>query len=113
MHNNVETKHERQSESLVQSINRIKAASAEHLCEDAHAAPGALLPDQEHLVFVTVIDSQLGHRMGCLSDNLVLAYTPSVSEELFLVILADPLFDDQVVGVMLYKAERVSFLSIG
>jgi hypothetical protein len=39
--------------------------------------------------------------MGVLSDGLALAYTSGVREELFLEVLGDPLFDDEVVFVVL------------
>lgn len=48
------------------------------------AALGALLPDQEQLVLFTIIDSQFSHGTGGLSNDLVLADTAAVAEELFL-----------------------------
>jgi hypothetical protein len=68
------------------------------------SAPGALLPDQEHLVLLFVVDPEFGHGVRGFRDNLAvtaLAKASGVSEELFLEILCDPLFDDDEVGIVL------------
>jgi hypothetical protein len=63
--------------------------------------PGALLPNQEHLLLVAVIDLEFGQRVGGLSDDLALANASGVGEELLLEVLSDPLFDNDEVGVVL------------
>jgi hypothetical protein len=75
------------------------------LFECPRSTTRALLPGQDHLLLTAVIDLQSGwgHGVGCSSNNYCLAFTSSVGEELFLQVLGYVLFDDNVVGVVLYQ----------
>ena len=74
------------------------------LSEYPKSTTRALLPGQDHLSLTVVIDLQSGrgHGIGCI-NKFCLAHMSSVGEELFLQVLGYVLFDDNVVGVVLYQ----------
>lgn len=71
------------------------------LGQEPRLAARALLPHEEHLVLVAVVDAELGRGAGGLREHFALADPPGVREELVLEVLVDPFLDDDVVLVAL------------
>jgi hypothetical protein len=71
--------------------------------QDAHTWPWALLPDQVHLILLSVVDFQDGlHARRWASDNqLSASYFFGMRKKLVLKVVADPLFDDDIVRILL------------
>jgi hypothetical protein len=69
----------------------------------AHTWPWALLPDQVHLILLSVVDFQDGlHARRWASDNqLSASYFFGMRKKLVLQVVADPLFDDDIVRILL------------
>jgi hypothetical protein len=69
----------------------------------AHTWPWTLLPDQVHLILLSVIDFQdcLHARRRASDNQLSASYFFGMRKKLVLKVVADPLFDNNIVSILL------------
>lgn len=90
----------RQNQSTSQSVKNSAKSS-----KNPGFSSWAFLSDEIHLVFLAVVDLELGQRRRCLGDELAFAKAASVAKELLLEFLGDELLDNDVVGVALGRCQ--------
>lgn len=69
--------------------------------EEEGSAARALLPHKVQFILLAIAHAQLRLRTRGLRDKLALTYPARVGKEFLLHVLGDPLFNDDIVSVML------------